>query len=787
MKCDRGEPCTPCRTAGQECVYVANPKEGDAAFRQKLVEMKDAKDALDGSLRPTLSEPIHRQQTTSTRRKRAKAGQHISSDESDGSVDDGYLQPTPLAVQDAAYGDGVDNAIDDLGVKIGRMRLGERIGGLFRPRIADEVSSTLEPAPQGRHPCLTASSPASDQQERSSPEPSTALFFGQVNTSAGVTDHIPPRHISDRLLSQYWSAVHPVARVVHRTSFAHRYETLWECIENGQQVNASLSAIVSAILLSAVCSMPSEKVAEVCYTSQAALQSQLKIGTELALNRARVLQTTRFEVLQAFIAYMLATSAKQITRAHSLLAGLLVRQAECMGLHRDPTEFGFSPIECHVRRLAWYQVCYLDVKSGEVQGPRAFIHHDGYTTQLPLDISLVNKSAGWNDMIFSLIRFECQEMQRRCHIHRNRVDLRRMTLTKAVSKIEEFRISMDVKYGPYINSVSRNPMQKLSAHLLKLWVRLLYILLLHRYMNSVTYRVPDRLRQIVLMKGTEALEAAVALESEEDLKTWAWYAPSYQQYHTAFLLLVEVFNYPRRREANRIWRCLDFIFAEPLASLPPFMIPNPTPTFDEIIEHRAVKARYVLSMISDQMRAYHTAKQSKLPATFNESMIVVTPQVAGDESDPRMPLNYAHGEPETSNPIHTRAAVHDQPPVPPMIQVSYPPPTSNPAPWGPYGQTLHDTTTPFPSSSGSSPWAPPSYAGSGGDQSEYVQQPVYTTNASAEDVLPTDIDPQLLEIDWDLWNTMFPPQANDGNLDVSDSCEWEPYGQDSFYSQGSFS
>jgi hypothetical protein len=42
-------------------------------------------------------------------------------------------------VHDAAYGDEVDDDIEDLGFRIGRMRLGERIGGQYRPRIADEV------------------------------------------------------------------------------------------------------------------------------------------------------------------------------------------------------------------------------------------------------------------------------------------------------------------------------------------------------------------------------------------------------------------------------------------------------------------------------------------------------------------------------------------------------------------------------------------------------------------------------------------------------------------------
>jgi hypothetical protein len=61
----------------------------------------------------------------------------------EGLVDERDLKPTPLAADDAAY-DGDDGHEDDediwdLGFKLGQMRLNERIGGYFRPKIAEEV------------------------------------------------------------------------------------------------------------------------------------------------------------------------------------------------------------------------------------------------------------------------------------------------------------------------------------------------------------------------------------------------------------------------------------------------------------------------------------------------------------------------------------------------------------------------------------------------------------------------------------------------------------------------
>lgn len=53
------------------------------------------------------------------------------------------LEPTPLASVDAAYEEGgeADDDLLDLGIQIGKMRITERIGGLVRPRLAEEVSS----------------------------------------------------------------------------------------------------------------------------------------------------------------------------------------------------------------------------------------------------------------------------------------------------------------------------------------------------------------------------------------------------------------------------------------------------------------------------------------------------------------------------------------------------------------------------------------------------------------------------------------------------------------------
>lgn len=70
--------------------------------------------------------------------------QCILADEVEDEYDDGHeLEATPLVALDLTYEDDADGGADDmidLGIQIGKMRMTERIGGLSRPRISEEVN-----------------------------------------------------------------------------------------------------------------------------------------------------------------------------------------------------------------------------------------------------------------------------------------------------------------------------------------------------------------------------------------------------------------------------------------------------------------------------------------------------------------------------------------------------------------------------------------------------------------------------------------------------------------------
>ena len=128
LKCNKDHPCLNCVRASRDCVFLAPAL--DSASQSKLTEIKDKV----GSLERSLEEQVALKGATSIKQEEEDETLEVPEDERD-------LEPTPLAVSDAIYeGDG-DDEFFDLGIQFGKMRLGDRVGGFFRPRIAEEVCS----------------------------------------------------------------------------------------------------------------------------------------------------------------------------------------------------------------------------------------------------------------------------------------------------------------------------------------------------------------------------------------------------------------------------------------------------------------------------------------------------------------------------------------------------------------------------------------------------------------------------------------------------------------------
>lgn len=435
--------------------------------------------------------------------------------------------------------------------------------------------------------------------------PGSGFVFGDVGQRHALMDFLPSKLAADTLIDQYRRNVHFIARVVHWPSFQVQYDNFWTNVLMGIEPTASLQAIVFAVMFSAVASMTEMEITATFSRPKKQVLTNFQSGVEVALGKAHFLRTTKIETVQALVIYLIPMCRAEISRAHSVLVGTAIRLGECMGLHRDPGDvYGLPPVECHVRRLIWAQLCFLDVRTCESQGPRPIIKREDYDTRFPLnindadllDVDPKDTDGQWTDMSFSRMRFECNEMHRVVWQDRIRLEKKQISITHALGKIESFRAAMMSKYNPIMDDSV--PIQRAARLLLDLQLLRMHIMVLHRYHNSVTVRIPDRLRQIILTSGTTSMEAAIKLETIPELAPWRWYCGAYNQWQTAFLLLVEIYTYPMRKEADRIWNIIDYVF-EPDRSL-----------------SRSMKGRILLSELRDKTAIYRDIRKVRAPVSM---------------------------------------------------------------------------------------------------------------------------------------------------------------------------
>lgn len=579
LKCNKSQPCSNCIRFNRDCVYLG-PKL-DEASQLRLTEIKEKV----GSLERQLERDVAKSTT------KAAAQQRILADDIEGDYDEERdLEITPMVALDLTYEDDADGTDDiiDLGIQVGRMRITERIGGLNRPRLSEEIQAGLSGnpgSPSHAYPGGPARpSPGVDgmsdaaASETSIPDflrpgasyiaPSGGFFFGQVGQVPSFVNFLPLREVGDRLLQRYWQAVHPIARCVHRRSFEKQYVSFWQNIANCYEPPPPLQALVFAAWFTAAVTLDETRAhAEYGYSKQY-LIDHMKVATESALGKANFLRTTRVDTMQAFIMYLIPLCRAEVSRAHSVLVGAAVRMAECMGLHRDGEAYGLSPLETHVRRLLWHQLCFLDIRTCEAQGPKPAIRREDYDTKLPLNCEeeqLTSQTTvspdpaeQWTSTLLPLMRFEINEMMRIIWSDRRKLETRKTTLTAVLTKIENFRKRMFEKYDHFLSD--EIPVQRYAKLVMYLLIYRLHAMVLHPYHTNTANPMPQRLNSVLVMSGIMIIEISIELETKPQFRDWSWYIGAYQQFQIALLLATEIYYRPDNKEADRIWACLDYVF-----------------------------------------------------------------------------------------------------------------------------------------------------------------------------------------------------------------------------------
>ena len=411
--------------------------------------------------------------------------------------------------------------------------------------------------------------------------PSLNLLLGGSISISSNNDMEPPllptKMEAEALLNRYIEAVSPLAHVLHIPSCKRLFERVWLNIEMGTPNPNSHTALMLAVCMAAAASVSPLQAKSQFGITKEDLFLRLQKATERALLRANWAKTSNIRTLQALTIYLIPLCRAQISRATSVVVGALVRLAQCIGIHRlsHSSAHTLTPLQRHVRSLLWYQICFLDFKTAEAQGPHPSIRSDDFDISLPLnvddDVFEVGTARwqhnptpvqGWTDATLSLIRYECNEIHRLIFRGRIEIDRKAITLHDLRARVEAKKRHIQQKYLQHLDASV--PIQRYAGLVATLLMSRCDSMLLYRHLPQANPHPrsdsENRLRDVLLTAALTTLEIGATLDTLPSLSSWAWYSTTYQQYHAVLLLLTELYRTPDLERKDRMMTIIDHIF-----------------------------------------------------------------------------------------------------------------------------------------------------------------------------------------------------------------------------------
>lgn len=498
------------------------------------------------------------------------------------------LPAEPEETQDDVYedeNDDEDQIATDLTIRIGRMIICENVTGFFRPQYAEELGKLLSERPSssssvaGQRASQTSGLLSAEQMP--SLAPSLNLLLGGSLSLHQNSDieaaQLPTKMEAEALFQRYAEAVSPLAHVLHIPSFKRLFDRFWVNIDMGSPNQNSCTALILAVCMAAAASVSPLQAKSQFGITKEDLFLRLQKATERALLRANWAKTSNIRTLQALTIYLIPLCRAQISRATSVVVGALVRLAQCIGIHRlsYSSANSLTPLQRHVRSLLWYQICFLDFKTAEAQGPHPSIRSDDFDIALPLNVDddvfefgsplweqNPTSSNGWTDVTLSLIRYECNEIHRLIFRGRIEMDRKRITLHDLRARVEARKRQIQAKYLQYLDASV--PIQRYAGLVATLLMSRCDSMLLYRHLPQTSLQPrsdsENRLRDVLLSAALTTLEIGATLDTLPSLSAWAWYSTTYQQYHAILLLLTELYRTPDLPRKERMATIIDHIF-----------------------------------------------------------------------------------------------------------------------------------------------------------------------------------------------------------------------------------
>lgn len=239
-------------------------------------------------------------------------------------------------------------------------------------------------------------------------------------------------------------------------------------------------------------------------------------------------------VLQALTIYLGVLQHTSEARSAWFLAGVLIRIAVSMKLHRDGSHFAnITPFEIEMRRRLWWQICFIDSRTEDVQDSKYKLSEGMFNTEIPANADDADLDPGmskhpvfaerWTDMTVFLIRCEVWKLSRRLQS----VTAASYALSPDIDeRLELFQQSQARIEDTYLKHLDPNqPLHHFVATIARLFLSKVD-LTLHNKQHSARATEPKLVDTLqsdkVFMSSLSIIEYIYALQNEPGWRGWSW-------------------------------------------------------------------------------------------------------------------------------------------------------------------------------------------------------------------------------------------------------------------------
>ncbi|KAJ6008442.1 hypothetical protein N7540_012418 [Penicillium herquei] len=349
----------------------------------------------------------------------------------------------------------------------------------------------------------------------------------------------------------YLTRVAPIIAILHEPSVF----TIFHDVSIGFELEPEDEALFLSVCSAAVASMtPEQCQAEIGREFQTTRQN-LDIALNDALNRAKLLTTQNFAVLQAAVLYLLTSQVGGDPRRIWAETAIVIRVAQGQKIHLDGEKILLSPFDCEMQRRLWWHICILDMLVSEDQDVPRQIYPGMSDIGFPANIDdddlikdmevIPPEKTGCTNITLAIVTAHfLTELHWLSDIHDETPPEERKEAVQMLGKRMEER---------YLQSCDLDqPLEWMTATIARLHLSRAWL-----FVNLPSPGAPDDFqstsKDMLFRTGVEVLEFMHLLQDNKLTEDWKWLWKGFREWHVMGYLLTELCSRPLDAESNHAW------------------------------------------------------------------------------------------------------------------------------------------------------------------------------------------------------------------------------------------